>query len=102
MAEASRTHQVPIEGGRLAVQATAASGAAGGAPVVLIHGGPGLSRGYMTPLERLGGDGRRIISYDQRGCGESIVSGDEPSDFDLDAQSADVDAVLDLVLTHDG
>ncbi len=40
-------------------------------PIVVIHGGPGMSQDYFLPhLERLGKD-RRVIFYDQRGCGQS-------------------------------
>ncbi len=39
-------------------------------PLVLIHGGPGASSGYMKAFEELGND-RQIIRYDQLGCGKS-------------------------------
>ena len=59
--------------------------------VLLIHGGPGLSLESLANLDALQGTDRRIVSYDQRGAGES----DKPSDgdFGLDAQLRDIEAV---------
>ena len=47
--------------------------------LVLLHGGPGGGSLYLKPLERLAGRGRRVILYDQLGCGES----DRPHDSSL-------------------
>jgi len=41
-------------------------------PVVLIHGGPGMSSFYLKPFEELGND-RQVIRYDQLGGGKSDV-----------------------------
>lgn len=41
-----------------------------GDPLVVIHGGPGLSMDYLLPLEELAKD-HLIIFYDQRGNGKS-------------------------------
>ena len=48
-----------------------------GAPaLVLLHGGPGAGSLYLRPLERLAGPDRRVVVYDQLGCGESDRSPD--------------------------
>lgn len=39
-------------------------------PLLCLHGGPGSSHYYLEPLEALG-DRRRVIFYDQLGCGNS-------------------------------
>ncbi|OGY28856.1 MAG: hypothetical protein A3F33_02570 [Candidatus Woykebacteria bacterium RIFCSPHIGHO2_12_FULL_43_10] len=39
-------------------------------PLLLVHGGPGYPHDYLEPLENLSHK-RRIISYDQLGCGNS-------------------------------
>jgi len=39
-------------------------------PVLVLHGGPGAPSYYLKPLSELGGD-RKIIFYDQLGCGKS-------------------------------
>ena len=46
-----------------------------GAPVVLLHGGPGASHDYLRPqMDRLAGPGRRLVYYDQRGGGRSALA----------------------------
>lgn len=41
------------------------------APVVLLHGGPGAPHDYLENLDALAESGRRVIFYDQLGCGNS-------------------------------
>lgn len=41
------------------------------APVVLLHGGPGAPHDYLENLDALAESGRRVIFYDQFGCGNS-------------------------------
>jgi proline-specific peptidase len=50
----------------------------GGIPLLCLHGGPGMTHNYIDPLEDLG-DRRRVIFYDQLGCGRS----DRPADTSL-------------------
>ena len=50
-----------------------------GVALVCLHGGPGSTHHYFEPLERLAADGRRVVVYDQLGCGNS----DQPDDPDL-------------------
>ncbi len=47
--------------------------------LVLLHGGPGGGSLYLKPLERLAAADRRVVLYDQLGCGES----DRPDDPSL-------------------
>jgi L-proline amide hydrolase len=46
-------------------------------PVIAIHGGPGGSHDYISPLSQMALSGRPIIHYDQIGCGYSSVLSDE-------------------------
>ena len=46
-------------------------------PVLCLHGGPGATWHHMEPYQALA-EGRRVICYDQLGCGNSPVS--EPHD----------------------
>jgi proline iminopeptidase len=66
-------------------------GAAGARVIVLVHGGPGLSLGYLGVFDSLAGPTRQIVSYDQRGAGLST----RPADgvYGLAAQASDLDAV---------
>ncbi len=60
--------------------------------VVILHGGPGMSMGYLdrdlAPLAH----GRTLIFYDQRGGGKSQVLAD-PAQLTLDRHLADLEAV---------
>jgi proline-specific peptidase len=47
----------------------------GGTPLLCLHGGPGFTHYYLEPLEALAAR-RRVIFYDQLGCGRS----DRPDD----------------------
>lgn len=47
--------------------------------LVLLHGGPGAGSLYLKPLERLAARDRRVVLYDQLGCGDS----DRPQDPSL-------------------
>jgi len=44
--------------------------------VLALHGGPGAAHDYLEPLGALAATGRRVIFYDQLGCGKS----DQPHD----------------------
>jgi proline iminopeptidase len=48
------------------------------APLLCLHGGPGFTHYYLEPLEALA-EHRRVIFYDQLGCGRS----DRPDDLSL-------------------
>ncbi len=48
-------------------------------PLLCLHGGPGAPHDYLEPLEAVARSGRRVIFYDQLGCGNS----DQPSDPSL-------------------
>lgn len=71
-------------------------------PLLCLHGGPGMAHDYLEPLEAIAGTGRRVIFYDQLGCGKS----DHPHDLSLwtvDLFVQEIDAVrksLDLQQIH--
>ncbi|HKR55761.1 MAG TPA: proline iminopeptidase-family hydrolase [Gemmatimonadales bacterium] len=56
-----------VPGGRIWYKV---SGTGRGAPVILLHGGPGFSSFYLKPMEALGSD-RVVVRYDQLGGGKS-------------------------------
>jgi proline-specific peptidase len=71
-----------------------------GTPLLALHGGPGSTHHYFAPLERLA-DERRVVVYDQIGCGAS----DHPADLEwsVDLFRDEVAAVreqLDLERIH--
>jgi proline iminopeptidase len=44
-----------------------------GSPVIVLHGGPGMSQDYLLPYMYRLAENHRVIFYDQRGCGQSIA-----------------------------
>ena len=59
--------------------------------VLALHGGPGLTHEYLTPLADLAGAGYELVLYDQFGCGRS----DRPTSYrDYTIQSAADDVEL--------
>jgi L-proline amide hydrolase len=48
-------------------------------PLLCLHGGPGIPHDYIESLEKMAATGRRVIFYDQLGCGNS----DQPHDPSL-------------------
>jgi proline-specific peptidase len=53
--------------------------APGKLPLMCLHGGPGFPHDYLEPLQAMAATGRRVIFYDQLGCGNS----DKPHDPSL-------------------
>jgi proline-specific peptidase len=45
-------------------------------PLPVLHGGPGMPHDYLQPLEAIAATGRKVVLYDQLGCGRS----DHPHD----------------------
>jgi pimeloyl-ACP methyl ester carboxylesterase len=80
--------EVEVPGGVL-------KGVAGGRgdPVLLLHGGPGLTWGYLQPLVDELAAGNRVAVYQQRGVPPSTAG----PPYDIATQVADVVAVLDTL-----
>ena len=41
-------------------------------PLICLHGGPGIPHEYLKSLEKIAETGRRVLFYDQLGCGTSV------------------------------
>jgi len=73
---------------------------AGKFPLLCLHGGPGVPHDYLEPLEAMVATGRRVIFYDQLGCGNSDQPHD-PSLWTVDLFVEEVDVVRQaLELDH--
>lgn len=70
---------IPFRGYRVWYRIVGAGEESGRWPLLCLHGGPGTPHDYLEPLEALAATGRRIIFYDQLGCGNS----DQPHDPSL-------------------
>jgi proline-specific peptidase len=66
---------IQVPGGRVWYRSV---GAGPGVPLLCLHGGPGFPHDYLEELEGLA-DRRRVVFYDQLGCGRS----DRPDDKSL-------------------
>lgn len=64
-----------------------------GTPVLMLHGGPGMSFNYLDNLAEELGEGFEIASFQQRGIAPSMTDGP----FDIATHVADVAAVLDAL-----
>lgn len=53
-----------------------------GVPLLTVHGGPAIPHDYLLPLTALA-DERRVVFYDQYGCGLSDRA-DDPTDYTID------------------
>ena len=62
---------IPYAGGETWYRIVGDAGEPGKLPLVCLHGGPGALHDYLEPLEALSGTGRRVVFYDQIGCGHS-------------------------------
>ena len=79
------TARVPVRGVEFFVRRVGA-----GAPVVVLHGGPGAHHDYLRPGFDALAPGRELLYYDQRGGGQSAVPREVPVGWreqvgDLDA-----------------
>lgn len=52
-----------------------------GAPLVVLHGGPGAAHNYCLPMSDMFAGDRDVILYDQLGCGNSTHRPDAPPEF---------------------
>jgi proline-specific peptidase len=48
-------------------------------PLLCLHGGPGAAHDYLESLDAMADTGRRVIYYDQLGCGKSHLPVSNPS-----------------------
>src|SRR3954454_16644334 len=70
------------KGGRTWYRVDGDLGTGARAPLVIVHGGPGVPHDYLEPVADLVRVARRpCVLYDQIGCGRSQHLPDAPADF---------------------
>src|SRR6266568_3649793 len=82
------SHELPATEGYLSFagyrtwyRVTGESEEPGKFPLLCLHGGPGATWHHMEPYAELAAEGRRVVCYDQLGCGNSAIS--EPHDTSM-------------------
>src|SRR5438045_4206496 len=83
---------IPFKGHHTWYRITGEADEPGKSPILLLHGGPGGTSDYMEPLEGLASTGRRVIRYDQLGCGKSATPSN-PDMWTVELFVEEVDAV---------
>jgi L-proline amide hydrolase len=73
---------MPFEGGQTWYRITETKGAdPDRLPLVVLHGGPGAAHDYLDRFAQLATSGRRVIHYDQFGCGRSSHRPDKGAEY---------------------
>jgi len=62
-------------------------------PLLALHGGPGACHDYLESLDAMADTGRRVIYYDQLGCGNSHIDQPRPEMWTVDLYVEEVDVV---------
>ncbi|WP_082589921.1 proline iminopeptidase-family hydrolase [Phycicoccus sp. Soil748] len=96
----SRTGTVPFRGHQTWFRVTGDPEAlrpdASQAPLVVLHGGPGVAHDYTLAMTSLAGDGRAVVHYDQLGCGLSAHLPDaDPASWTVELFVEELRAVVD-------
>ena len=86
-AQTSRQGLLSLEDGRIFYEVIGS-----GAPIVVIHGGPGLDHNYLQPGLDILSSRNALVYYDQRGTGRSEAT--------LAPDVVNLDAFVDLSLIH--
>ncbi len=85
---------VPFAGQRTWYRVTGTGEEPGKHPLLCLHGGPGATWHHMEPYQALAARGRRVICYDQLGCGNSAVAAEhDPAMWTTELYLAEVAAV---------
>lgn len=94
--EPERAGYIPVTGGRIWYRLNGGRHfAAGKTPLIVIHGGPGMSHHYLLPLVDLA-DERPVIFYDQLDSGHSDRPND-PDNWVVERFVSEVDAVREAL-----
>jgi L-proline amide hydrolase len=84
---------IPFKGYRTWHKIVGAREEAGKLPLLLLHGGPGACHDYLWSLAAMAQTGRRVIFYDQIGCGLSHIDKSKPEMWTVDLYCEEIDAV---------
>jgi L-proline amide hydrolase len=99
MGQPTREGRIPFHGFETWYKVVGEAEDSGRLPLVCLHGGPGALHHHMEPYEALAGGGRRVILYDQLGCGKSGIVGKphDPSMYTPDLFVEEIGAIRDAL-----
>jgi L-proline amide hydrolase len=66
-------------------------------PLLCLHGGPGACHDYLESLDAVADSGRRVIYYDQLGCGNSHIDKSAPEMWTIPLYVEEVDVVREAL-----
>lgn len=84
---------IPFKGYQTWYRIAGDTEAPGALPLLALHGGPGATHDYLESLDAIAQTGRRVIYYDQLGCGRSALSEPKPALWTIPLYVEEVDAV---------
>jgi pimeloyl-ACP methyl ester carboxylesterase len=94
MPEIPPPQELQVQANDVTLYARIAGNAEAGGVLIALHGGPGNSSDYMVSLEQLASAEFAVVTYDQRGTGQST----EPAEgYAMHNYVADLDAVRQAV-----
>ena len=87
---------IPFGGAETWYQIVGSGEVDGAVPLLALHGGPGAAHDYIESMQELAHTGRRVIFYDQLGCGRSPYP-EDPSKWTVELFVQEVDAVREAL-----
>lgn len=93
MAHPVQEGTIPFKGYQTWYRIVGAGEEPGKIPLLTLHGGPGACHDYLESLDVMADTGRRVIYYDQLGCGNSHIDQSRPEMWTVDLYVEEVDVL---------
>jgi proline iminopeptidase len=91
------TRELSVEVPDVTLYVRVAGNPESGNVLLALHGGPGMCSDYMHGLERLAGPDLAVVTYDQRGTGQSTSPPSDPASYSFSKYVQDLEAVRQAV-----
>ncbi|MBX3080614.1 MAG: proline iminopeptidase-family hydrolase [Anaerolineae bacterium] len=93
MTQPITTGTIPFKGYQTWYRIVGAGEEPGKLPLLVLHGGPGATHDYLEAFDAMADTGRRVIYYDQLGCGMSGIPDSRPDLWTVDLYVEEIDVV---------